>query len=197
MYTNVTTIPQGNGMVKVVGPCVGPKDHAYSVIVPVEQYNAYYKDFALAQVAFPDLPKEEREFLISGTLVASPLPCLEFPSSLVSHRTGGHRCRVLKCTSKLMRRPIQGQIRFEAEWVTEQHSDTEGEWNPDLDEYATSIHTTKAAAEQAAINGAKKSGIEWIMVAEQKYIGYQWVDLRRWTGDYDGLQEETSYDEGL
>lgn len=87
---------------------------------------------------------------------------------------------------------LQGKIRYEAEWVEKQHADASGEWNPDRDEYAVSHHATKEEAEKAAIAASKKAGqVEWILVAEQQFRGYDWVDIRRWTGDYDGLHEET------
>lgn len=81
--------------------------------------------------------------------------------------------------------------RFEAEWVTKQHRDSSGEWNPDRDEHAHSHHATREEAESAAIAGAKLSGIEWILVAEQEQLRREWVDINRWTGDFDGLNDLT------
>jgi hypothetical protein len=87
---------------------------------------------------------------------------------------------------------MQGAVRFEAEWIAKQHADANGEWNPDRDEHAVSSHATKEAAETAAIRESQRAGqCEWILVAEQKFIGYEWIDQRRWTGDWDGLHEET------
>jgi hypothetical protein len=88
--------------------------------------------------------------------------------------------------------PQQGAIRYEAQWITKQYCDPDGEWNPDRDEFSGSYHATKEAAERAAIRASKKAGqCEWILVAEQEYRGYEWVDRRRWTGDWNGLLEET------
>jgi hypothetical protein len=86
---------------------------------------------------------------------------------------------------------MYGKTRYEAEWIAKQHADASGEWSPDRDEYGASHHATKEAAEAAAIRESKRAGVEWILVAEQKYIGHEWVDQRRWTGDWDGLHEET------
>ncbi len=87
---------------------------------------------------------------------------------------------------------LRGKVRYEAEWVAKQHADANGEWNPDKDEYSASHHATKAGAERAAIAASKEAAqCEWILVAEQKYIGHEWVDQRRWTGDWEGLHEET------
>lgn len=88
-------------------------------------------------------------------------------------------------------KPVKGAIRYEAEWVTKQHCDADGEWNPDRDEYSTSHHSTKESAEHAAIKGSQQSGHEWILVAEQKYSGREWVDQQRWTGDWEGLHDQT------
>ncbi len=63
---NLAEIDKGSGLVELIGPCSGPKDHAYSVVVSRSQLERY-KAGELAQRAFPDLPKEQREFLISGT----------------------------------------------------------------------------------------------------------------------------------
>lgn len=82
--------------------------------------------------------------------------------------------------------------RFEAEWISKQHADSSGEWNPDRDEYAVSYHQTKEQATQAAISGSKAAAqCEWICVSEQEYRRHEWVDLRRWSGDWNGLCDET------
>jgi hypothetical protein len=85
----------------------------------------------------------------------------------------------------------QGAIRYEAEWIAMQFHGANGEWDPDRDQYASSIHASKESAELAAIDGSRASGVEWILVAEQKYVGYEWRDQRRWTGDWEGLHDET------
>lgn len=85
----------------------------------------------------------------------------------------------------------QGEKRFAAEWVSQQFRDKDGEWKPDCDTYVTSVHQSKSGAEQAAIRGSKRSGIEWILVAEQEYRNREWVDVHRWTGDWDGLHDQT------
>lgn len=77
--------------------------------------------------------------------------------------------------------------RFVAEWVTKQHVDSEGEWNPDLDEFVYTHWHSKEAAEAAAIKGSKLSGIEWIHVIEQEYRNRQWRDIHSWSGDWSGL----------
>jgi hypothetical protein len=84
-----------------------------------------------------------------------------------------------------------GTVRFEAEWVTAQHVDGSGEWNPDMDEYACSYHDTRDAATQAAIAGGKASGVEWLAVSEQhEYQAGAWTETRHWSGDWQGLHTE-------
>src|SRR4051812_3314483 len=87
---------------------------------------------------------------------------------------------------------LRGKVRFNAEWIARRHAHANGEWDLSRDEYGASYHATKEAAESAAISASKRAAqCEWILVAEQKYIGHEWVDQRRWTGDWDGLHEET------
>ncbi len=84
---------------------------------------------------------------------------------------------------------LRGKIQYEAEWIKGHGRDTNGIWYP---ETAASQHTTKKEAETAAIKASKAAGqCEWILVAEQKYVDHAWVDIRRWTGDWDGLCEKT------
>lgn len=87
--------------------------------------------------------------------------------------------------------PRRGDIRFEAEWITKQHSDPAGEWNPDRDEYSVSYHASREEAECAAIAGSKQADqTEWIRVAEERFNGFEWIDVKRWTGDWtNGLLE--------
>ena len=85
----------------------------------------------------------------------------------------------------------QGKIRYEAQWIKKQAFDSSGELDPDNDEYGYSQHASREQAERSAIIASKKTQVEWILVAEQKFLGYQWVDQRRWTGDWDGLHCET------
>jgi hypothetical protein len=86
-------------------------------------------------------------------------------------------------------------IRYEAEWVDKQHFNEQGEWDADKDEYSVSHHDTREAAAAAAIAESKKTNYEWISVAKQQYmparIGGEWIDIQRWTGDWDGLHDET------
>jgi hypothetical protein len=92
------------------------------------------------------------------------------------------------------------KLRFEAEWISRQHCDANGEWNPDRDEYAFSYHASRDEAERAAIIGSKSASaeVEWISVSEQEFrragmgagMGTEWVDVRRWAGDWDGLHDD-------
>ncbi len=66
MYTNLRATIQEVGRVRLTGPClVTGAEH--SVVVSQEGTLAYFHHGATAREAFPELPKEEREFLISGT----------------------------------------------------------------------------------------------------------------------------------
>ena len=67
MYTQyLERIPAGEGLVQLKGPCfVTGQDHVTPPI-PIAALEAYEAG-AYAQVAFPMLSAEEREFIISGT----------------------------------------------------------------------------------------------------------------------------------
>ena len=66
MYTNVRVTIQQDGRVRLTGPCV-VTGLEHSVVVSREGALAYFQRGVKARDAFPKLPKEEREFLISGT----------------------------------------------------------------------------------------------------------------------------------
>lgn len=68
MYTNVTEAIQEDGRIRLSDPCV-VMGREYSVVVSEEGMLAYFERGVKAKEAFPELRKEEREFLISG---ASP-----------------------------------------------------------------------------------------------------------------------------
>lgn len=55
-----------NGTVTLSGPCMVTKEQ-YSVTVPEVGYRQWVTGNVLIQNAFPTLPKDDREFLISGT----------------------------------------------------------------------------------------------------------------------------------
>lgn len=83
------------------------------------------------------------------------------------------------------------QVRYEAEWITRQHRDSSGEWNPDLDEYASEYRVTLDSAIRLAVRQSKATGqCEWWRVTEQRLIGHHWVDSRRWSGDWEGNIDE-------
>jgi len=82
-------------------------------------------------------------------------------------------------------------IRFEAGWIEKQHRDSDGEWNPDMDEFAASYHDSRVNAELSAIKSSKAAGqCEWIQVTEQAFVKGEWADRRIWVGDWDGLHDE-------
>jgi len=92
-------------------------------------------------------------------------------------------------------------IRFEAEWCHSQKRDKDGEWNPDMDENRVSYHKTKDEAEKAAIKASKAApaSTEWIRVAEAIYdisdCGLlEWITIRSWTGDWEGLSADSVYE---
>ena len=66
MYTNLTATIQEDGRIRLSGPCV-VTGLEHSVVVSRESTFAYFERGVTAREAFPELPKEEREFLISGT----------------------------------------------------------------------------------------------------------------------------------
>jgi hypothetical protein len=64
--TNLSARLEPDGRVRLTGPCaVTGKEH--SVVVSLEGVVAYFTLGAHIANAFPELPREEREFLISGT----------------------------------------------------------------------------------------------------------------------------------
>lgn len=95
-------------------------------------------------------------------------------------------------------------LRFEAEWITAQHIDEFGDWNPDDDDYAYSTHPTLEAAQAAAIAGSKAAGVvDWCRVAEYHFnaeLGIParcdaaWDTVRAWTGDWEGNWDQTRYE---
>ena len=66
MYTNLRVIIQADGQVRLTGPCV-VTGLEHSVVVSREGALAYFQHGVTACEAFPELAKEEREFLISST----------------------------------------------------------------------------------------------------------------------------------
>ena len=66
MYTNLAATVQEHGRIRLTGPCV-VTGREHSVVVSREGALAYFERGVNARVAFAELPKEEREFLISGT----------------------------------------------------------------------------------------------------------------------------------
>lgn len=66
MNTNLSVRLEPDGRVRLTGPCaVTGKE--YSVVVTLEGVIAYFTLGTHITEAFPELPCEEREFLISGT----------------------------------------------------------------------------------------------------------------------------------
>jgi hypothetical protein len=57
---------QEDGRIRLTGPCV-VTGLEHSVVVSRDGLLAYFEQGVTAREAFPELPKEEREFLISGT----------------------------------------------------------------------------------------------------------------------------------
>lgn len=67
MFTkNCERIPAGDGLVQLKGFCRVTREEHVTPPIP-EVAVEFYEAGALAQVAFPMLSDEEREFLISGT----------------------------------------------------------------------------------------------------------------------------------
>jgi hypothetical protein len=94
MYSNLMASVEADGCVRLSGPCV-VTGKEYSVVVPLEGVIAYFKLGANVTSAFPDLPREEREFLISGT---SPEGWIQL---------FGPRYR------RARKRPLDGEVRFQ------------------------------------------------------------------------------------
>lgn len=85
-------------------------------------------------------------------------------------------------------------IRYEAEWIEKQHANASGEWEPDKDDFCSSLHVTKREAEDAAIiSGQRADACEWISVTEQHLIDREWRDIKRWTGDWNGLDPQPTH----
>ena len=66
MYVNLTATVQEDGRIRLSGPCV-VTGRKHSVVVSQEGVLAYFQPGVKAREAFPELAKEDREFLISGT----------------------------------------------------------------------------------------------------------------------------------
>jgi len=66
MYTKLNVNIEADGRIRLSGPCT-VTGREYSVTVSRESAVAYFERGVKAQDAFPELPKEECEFLISGT----------------------------------------------------------------------------------------------------------------------------------
>jgi len=66
--TNVQEVTQKNGDLKIQGKCLQTKkDH--SVTIPKDEVQGYHKwrnRDAMIQDAIPSVPRDQREFLISG-----------------------------------------------------------------------------------------------------------------------------------
>ena len=63
---NLTATVQEDDRIRLSGPCV-VTGREHSVVVSREGVLAYFERGVNAREAIPELPKEEREFLISGT----------------------------------------------------------------------------------------------------------------------------------
>lgn len=91
--------------------------------------------------------------------------------------------------------------RFTAEWIHRQH-ETDGEWDPDLDEYMSCRCASLEDAKRVAIEESKRAGcVEWVAVMEEAYndeLGLSprsdaaWDVVGRWSGDWDGNWERIS-----
>ena len=66
MYVNPTATVQEDGRIRLSGPCV-VTGREHSVVVSQEGVLAYFQRGVKAREAFPELAKEDREFLISGS----------------------------------------------------------------------------------------------------------------------------------
>ena len=64
-YWDLTAYYDGDGSVRLSGPCI-ITGKLFSVVVSLSAAHKYFVENALAQDAFPELSKPEREFLISG-----------------------------------------------------------------------------------------------------------------------------------
>ena len=66
MNSDLTVDFEPDGRVRLFGRCIVTGE-AYSVVVPLDGFLAYFWRGARITEAFPELPRGEREFLISGT----------------------------------------------------------------------------------------------------------------------------------
>lgn len=90
--------------------------------------------------------------------------------------------------------------RYTAEWISAQHEDEFGEWEPDRDEYMGSTHATLEAAQRAAIDGSKQANVvEWCRVTEERFDSSLGIPRRSpaawdatclWHGDWNGEWSE-------
>jgi hypothetical protein len=65
MYTNLKVSPVSKTQVRLSGRCIVTRKN-YSVVVSRQAAVSYFQLGMKIQDAFPKLPPEEREFLISG-----------------------------------------------------------------------------------------------------------------------------------
>ncbi len=99
---------------------------------------------------------------------------------------------------KKMGRPTLATTRFVAEWISKQHVDELGDWQPDRDEYSSSNHGTLVEAQKAAVaSGKVVNVVEWARVTEEHRTPHPdlpgrwyWEEVRSWTGDWEGNWEE-------
>jgi hypothetical protein len=66
MNSDLTAAFEPDGSVRLSGRCVVTGED-YSLVVSLDGFLAYFAFGRHIRVAFPELPPEEREFLISGT----------------------------------------------------------------------------------------------------------------------------------
>jgi hypothetical protein len=98
MYMNLVTTKEAGGRIRLTGPCV-VTGKPYSVIVSEESARSYFDRGAKVQDAFPELSREVREFLISGTSPEGWKQLFEEPDLQVSpspadaNEEAGHEAR--------------------------------------------------------------------------------------------------------
>ena len=66
MNSDLTADFEADGRVRLSGRCIVTGEE-YSVVVSMDGFVAYFARGRQIAEAFPELPREEREFLISGT----------------------------------------------------------------------------------------------------------------------------------
>lgn len=86
--------------------------------------------------------------------------------------------------------------RFTAEWVSAQHLDEHGDWNPDDDEYRGRGCPCLATAKIVAIMESKRANVvEWCRVTVSEFnptLGIPrqsdaaWDTVATWHGDWEG-----------